>query len=257
MLTLTLMPLWLSALLLVGLTTGLSMLGPVLIRRQISLNRLSTNNEVAGFKFAVVGVLYAVTVAFAIIVVWEKFNEAEMTVAQEAAAIATIHRLAKGAGNDLAAPLQVELDKYIEAVVAQDWPVMESANGRSSPASSQALDALYGTTLAFKPAGSRDTSIQRAILGQLEVITVSRRIRMVLSRGIMPGVVWWVLFGGAVITIAFTFFFGTQNVRAQTFMTGMLTVLIFSAMLIIIAINYPFSGPVRVHPDALELVRTD
>ena len=63
-------PLWLSGLLLVGLPTGLAMLGPILIRRWVTLDRLSANNEVAGFKFAVVGVLYAVLIAFAIIVVW-------------------------------------------------------------------------------------------------------------------------------------------------------------------------------------------
>ena len=66
--------LWLSGLLLVGLTTGLAMLGPILVRRYVTLERLTANNEVAGFKFAVVGVLYAVLLAFAIIVVWEKFD---------------------------------------------------------------------------------------------------------------------------------------------------------------------------------------
>ena len=70
----------------------------------------------------------------------------------------------------------------------------------------------------------------------------------------MPGVVWYVLFGGAVVTVAFTFFFGTQNLRAQTLMAGMLAALIFSALLVIIAIDYPFSGPVHIAPHALERV---
>ena len=51
------------------LATALAMLGPSLVRRYVTLEKLTTNNEVAGFKFAVVGVLYAVLVAFAIIVV--------------------------------------------------------------------------------------------------------------------------------------------------------------------------------------------
>jgi hypothetical protein len=56
----------------------------------VSLERLSSNNEVAGFKFATVGVLYAVLLAFAVIVVWEKFSAAEDHVALEAAAAATL-----------------------------------------------------------------------------------------------------------------------------------------------------------------------
>ena len=66
----TTMPLWLSALLVVGVPTAIAMFGPYFVRRLVPLKTLSTNNEVAGFKFAVVGVLYAVLLAFAVIVVW-------------------------------------------------------------------------------------------------------------------------------------------------------------------------------------------
>ncbi len=62
-------PLWLAALLVVVLPTIAAMCGPALIRRRIALERLTINNEIAGFKFATVGVIYAVLVAFAIIMV--------------------------------------------------------------------------------------------------------------------------------------------------------------------------------------------
>ena len=50
--------LWLSGLLFLGATTLIAMAGPIIVRRQVSLERLIENNEVAGFKFAVIGVLY-------------------------------------------------------------------------------------------------------------------------------------------------------------------------------------------------------
>src|SRR3954470_15594423 len=67
MMFLTVLPLWVSGILLIGLPTLIAMGGPILIRRRLSLERLSTNNEVAGFKFATIGVLYAVLLAFAVI----------------------------------------------------------------------------------------------------------------------------------------------------------------------------------------------
>jgi hypothetical protein len=69
------------------------MVGPVIVRRRVNLDKLTTNNEVAGFKFAVIGVLYAVLLAFAVIVVWEKFNDAEKFVAQEVGGAAALYRL--------------------------------------------------------------------------------------------------------------------------------------------------------------------
>jgi hypothetical protein len=52
-------PLWLLGFLLVGLTTILACLGPLFVRRFVTLEKLRANNEVAGFKFATVGTLYA------------------------------------------------------------------------------------------------------------------------------------------------------------------------------------------------------
>ena len=47
-----------------------------------------------------------------------------------------------------------------------------------------------------------------------------RRERRVMADGIVPAIIWVVLFGGAFLTIGFTFFFGAENLRAQLVMTG-------------------------------------
>ncbi len=53
------------------------------------------------------------------------------------------------------------------------------------------------------------------------------------------------------MTITFTFFFGAHSLRVQTAMTAFLSILIFSELLIIVAINRPFSGTVKVQSQAL------
>jgi hypothetical protein len=68
---LTSQSLWISGAIIVGGGTLLAMLGPALIRRYVALDCLTVNNEIAGFKFATVGVLYAVLLAF-VVMVWEK-----------------------------------------------------------------------------------------------------------------------------------------------------------------------------------------
>jgi hypothetical protein len=65
------------------------------------------------------------------------------------------------------------------------------------------------------------------------------------------------LFGGGILTVTFTFFFGTENLRAQTLMTALLSLLIFSELLTIVVIDRPFSGPVKVEPLALARVLED
>jgi hypothetical protein len=245
-------PLWLSGLLLVGLPTGLAMLGPILIRRWVTLDRLTANNEVAGFKFAVVGVLYAVLIAFAIIVVWEKFDNADNTVAREAGAATNVYRLSYGLAEAPATSLRARLSAYLAATISDDWRAMEHAN--ESASARVALDAVYGSVLVSLSPEVRDSALVAEILHQLDVITQERRARLVAADGTVPGVIWPVLFGGAAVTIGFTFFFGSQNLFAQSLMTGLLSVVIFSGLWIVLVIDRPFSGAVTVTPDAIAKV---
>ena len=97
----------------------------------------------------------------------------------------------------------------------------------------------------------RDTALVSEILHQLDTITEMRRARLSAAEGLVPGLIWPILFGGAVITIAYTFFFGTKNLGAQTLMTGMLSIIIFSGLLTAIVIDQPFAGVVKVKPSAL------
>src|ERR671912_1894060 len=183
---LTAEPLWLSGTLLLGVATLLAMASPVLVRRRVSLDRLRVNNEVAGFKFATVGVLYAVLLAFAVIIVWEKFSEAEHAAAQEAGAAATLYRLADGIGGDPGAALRDGLTRYVRAAIAEDWPAMERSG--SSHAVTRGLDAAYAALLTFTPSDGRGTAVLAETLRQLDGLTEARRTRLVLASGAVPGV---------------------------------------------------------------------
>ncbi len=248
-------PLWLVGAPLLALMTLISMAGPVVVRRWVPLERLRTNNEVAGFKFAVVGVLDAVLLAFAVIVVWEKFTEADNNVALEAGAAVTIYRLADGVGGAQGAALHDAIGAYLGSAIQDDWPSM--GRGYESPATTAALGHVYADLLRFRPTDERAQVVMAEVLYQLDQLSQARRARLVMVTGIVPGIVWVVLFLGAFVTIGFTFFFGAENLKAQAVMTGALASLIFASLLIIIAIDQPFTGTVKVPPDALADVLRD
>ena len=255
MLALTTLPLWLSALLLVALPIAIAMAGPFVIRRYVRYERLRTNNEVAGFKFATVGVLYAVLLAFAIIVVWEKFNVSENDVAKEAGAAATIYRLSDGLTAERRTALRGALNAYLNAAINKDWPAME--RGALDPGVTTTLNNIYVTLLNAGAGTGADTVLIAEILRQLDEVSAARRARFVTADGNVPNILWFVLFGGAIITVGFTFFFGTPNLHAQALMTGALAALVFSSLLTVIVIDHPFAGSVKVEPEALMHVLED
>jgi Protein of unknown function (DUF4239) len=243
--------LWLSGLIIIGLGTLLATLGPTVVRHFVTLDKLTTNNEIAGFKFATVGVLYAVLLAFAIIVVWQKYSDAETTVAQEAGAATSIFQLSYGIDEKPGIALRSALSSYLAHAIADDWPAMERVAPGGSQSARRALDSVYTALLTFQSNSPVDGAVLAEILHQVDQLTQARRVRLVEAEGVVPGVVWLILFGGAVVTLGFTFFFGAESLRAQTLMTALLAVLMLSELFIIVAIDRPFTGTVRVEPSAL------
>jgi hypothetical protein len=57
------LPTWLVVFVLLILTSAAA-LAPVIIKRRVRLERLVLNNEVAGFKYATLGVFYCVRLGF-------------------------------------------------------------------------------------------------------------------------------------------------------------------------------------------------
>lgn len=244
-------PVWVLVLLL-AIFTLLAMAGPVLVRRAVPLDRLRTNNEVAGFKFAVIGVLYAVLLAFVVIIAWERFHEAERALAAEAGAAGAISRLSTGLDAGGAAEVRRRTAAYLQSVLADEWPSM--ARGHSSPGTSQALTDLYEAVLRERPGDMHDADLQTDLFRQLDQLTAARRDRLVMAGGTVPGVIWFVLILGAVLTIMFTYLFGSQYVVMQSLMTGVLAAIIFSAILVVVAIDQPFTGAIVVEQEPLRAV---
>jgi len=68
----------------------------------------------------------------------------------------------------------------------------------------------------------------------------------------MPVIIWVVLLGARVITIGFSFLFGTRNTAAQLVISIGLALTIALVMLSIMALEQPFAGITRVQPQAFE-----
>lgn len=246
------LPLWLGAFLTVILPTALAMLGPIAVRKRYPLSVLVKNNEIAGFKFATVGVIYAVILAFAIVAVWDKFNEAEALVLREAGAAATLYRISAGEEPNARATRSA-LDNYLTAVIEDDWPQM--AVSREGREAAKALDRLYSAAMLLGEGKSAGVSVE--IMTELANITEARRGRLHHAMGVVPPALWLMLVFGALLTIGFTYFFGLENLKSQATMTGGLASIVFLGLFVIVSYDHPFTGEVFVEPHPIKAVLED
>ncbi len=144
---------------------------------------------------------------------------------------------------------------YLNAAITDDWPAMDKATVNAGGPAKQALDAIYRMLSVVND--QRNRAVVAEIFSQLDRMAEARRSRLIAAEGAVPNVIWLVLLTGAAVTITFTFFFGMESLLAQTVMTALLALLISSELLVLIAVDRPFTGAVKVHPIALAEVLAD
>jgi hypothetical protein len=242
----------LQALVIIVGSVALALFGVLHVRKRVPLEVQMEQNEVAGFFIAVLGVVYGVLLAFAVIVVWEDYEEARAIAEREANALGDVYRMADVLPAEAREPIQAEALDYARIVVEEEWSMLE--HGRESTNALRQLEEIWLAVRAYEPNGPRDEAIYAKMLDGLQVVNDERRMRLLASRHGIPRLVWGVLIGGGIVTVLFTYFFGLKNERAQLAMTGMYVASIGFVLFLIVAVDHPFSGTVRIEPDAMELV---
>jgi hypothetical protein len=242
------MPALIWGILVVGTTVSLAIGGMLLVRRSVTLAGLERHNQAAGYIYSVIGVVYAVLLAFIAIVVWEQHTRAKTGVEQEANALGDLYRDAQAFPEEVRMRLHHQIRTYIRVVVEKEWPAM--ASGEASPEAWKAYDQLWVAYQRFQPRNAYENAWYAESLGRLNQLGDHRRLRLLANRSAVPGIMWVVLLGTGMVTIGFSFFFGIENVWAQVLMVAALAATISLLLFLILALDQPFSGVAAVEPEA-------
>jgi hypothetical protein len=233
---------------------GGSMLGALaammLVRRWVAVSALEAHSEVAGFVYAVLGVVYAVTLAFVVVVVWQQFETAKADAEAEASALIDLARLASALTDSDRRRVHEVLLAYTGAVIDEEWDSL--SRGEASRRASEQADELWRVFRQVEPRTEREKAFLAQSLTQLTAFDDARRLRLFVSQDAVPAVLWAVLIAGAILVVGFSLLFGVRNPGSHAAITAAVAASISLPLFLIVAFDHPFRGGVRVHPSAFE-----
>jgi hypothetical protein len=234
--------------------------GLELVQRLVPATSRQPHNDVAGFIYAALGVIYAVLLALVVIAVWEEYRAASETVEQEANALAEIfwlgHRLPEPEGSHI----QELARSYAQDVIDEEWPLMEQGQAplmtqtQGTPAGWTLIDEIRANLQEFQPRTPADEQLYAEGLDQVQRLADARRMHLVAAEEGIPGVLWAVLIFGGVAAIGFTYLFGLANTWAYRLMVFTLAAVIGLVLFTVGALEHPFSGGARVGTGAFDLI---
>jgi hypothetical protein len=227
-------------------SVGGSVAGLLLVRRFVPLPVLVEHNDVAGFIFAAVAVIYAVILASVVVAVWEAYERDRDRVSQEAARIVNMYRESSSFSDPDRDALRAAIRAYTESVVDSEWPAMK--DGENSPKTELSMEHLWKALHDIDPANEGEGNWYQGAIDSLKNVSSLRQERLGSSTETMPTVLIVLLIFGGVITVSYTYLYGVRNIYGQALMTAALASTIGMAIALVLVLDGPFRGDTAISP---------
>ena len=246
-------PTWLwGGALVIGVTV-LSCLALAVLHRFVDAEIRRHHNDVMAAAMGIVGVAYAVLLAFVAVAAWESFSGGNKIVDTEASFVADLYRQTIGLPETKGGPLKDTIRKYLDQVVDEEFPAQR--RGEMSQAGRPTLVSLQAMIARIDPNTPGETVISTALMQTMNGLYAARRTRTLAADDSIPEVVWWITAFGTTLTIGFTFLFGTRNFSMHLAMTGMVAASMSLVIVLIMSLDRPFRGELSVSTQAYENAR--
>ncbi|HEY3918876.1 MAG TPA: hypothetical protein VGL83_13845 [Stellaceae bacterium] len=247
-------PTWEMASVACAVIVGVSLIGLVITSRLIPVEFRRKHNEFAGFNSALVGVVFAVLLAFVAVAAWGTFDKAADTAEMEASLAGDLFRDSFTMPDPIKADLAGDMRDYVDVVLNQEWPAM----AKGAHFGDDGWAPLYRFQQRLTRVQTSDL-IQAAVVSEalrrLNSLYDARRERILAARDHIAPMVWRVVLIGAGLTILFTYLFGMESFTMHLVMTGAVAIALALVIVLIVAFDYPFRGQVQVTPEGFQNVR--
>jgi hypothetical protein len=218
-----------------------------LVTRTSSGSSRRESNDFTGAVVAVIGTTYAVLLAFMLSGVWNMFQQAQINAEQEANDLVNVFRISAQLPDPARQTIQDLARQYAQNAIQSEFPSM--ANDQVPPQGGQMISRMWTTAGDVRANTSEQSGAVADLMATLRNLTEHRRIRILQSHEMLPGILWLVLIAGGIITVAAACFFGVPNFRFHLLQIVVLSFLISLVLVAIADIDRPYQGNVKVSPD--------
>ncbi|MEU6928872.1 hypothetical protein [Streptomyces sp. NPDC046385] len=199
----------------------------------------SETPDVIEYMTMMIGVVYAIVLGLAIAGVWEARSAAQETVRQEAQALHEISARAEVYPVAARERIRSDVDTYVRYVVEDEFPHM-TEHGELSDKGTELLEKVRRSVTDYQPANDFEGQAYQPLVDQVAVADDARGARGQSAGDTMPGVVWFGLIIGALVTVGLIFTLQIRRTGKELLLAGLFSALIAFLLFLIWDFDAPF-----------------
>jgi hypothetical protein len=243
-----------TVILAISVATGaalVSVLGIRFVRWRVSQDTLSSHQVAVDPMLNVVATLYAVLLGFVVAAAMDRYEKVRDNADTEANSVHTIYHLARGLPENDRIAIRKSCRDYCYTVIHDEWPEMD--RGNTSAKAWDAYSKMWDQIMSFTPDNDREICADEGLVAEMQQLAENRSNRVVALKRTVGPATWLFVWGGAAITMIFTYFMAARRTVFQSVMTALVAFTVGLNMVLLMVIATPFSGDFKIHSTAFEL----
>lgn len=231
---------WLAPIILVVAVT-VAIAAKLLVRRRAPVGGWFADSPRSAGTLSVIGTMFAVVLAFVILLALQSYQRAREGASVEAVAISELNSVAGVFKPPVSDRLQGGLVCYARAVIDDEWPAMRE--GRSSDLVQSWTERVHRDFANADPKGAREESAYAQWFDEQAQRRDGRRERLAEATPFVPIPLWFVLGLGASLTIAYMVAQADrrEGLFIQAIPIGFVTALVTAGLLVIFFLDHPYA----------------
>ncbi|HEY5944200.1 MAG TPA: DUF4239 domain-containing protein [Kofleriaceae bacterium] len=252
------MPSWLKTTLrltaIIAVVSIASFAGLVAFRNVFGVDTIE-DGDALGSYLQVLGGIYAVLLAFVVIVVWGQFNDARGFVHREANALTDLHRTAAGLPEQARDVIQQGLCEYVDAVIADEWHAMTCGDHATIERIGQRLDRVWSAIHTCMPLNECQHTVYAEVLARFNDLSETRTNRLSAATAKIPTAMNVLLYTGAVIIVGSMYLMPFHQFWLHAIVTAALAGAVAHILFLIHDLDTAFAGDYQVDKGPFERAR--
>lgn len=240
------MPQWLRTTLrlaaVVLVAAAASIVGLAVSRNVIDYESLRHSSDSLGTFVQTLGGIYAVLLAFVVVVVWGQFNEGRSYVDREANALIDLHRTASGLPAHSRTVIQDGLRHYVDAVVKDEWEAMADRDQATIERIGHMLDVVWTAIHSCMPKNQCQQAMYSEVLSRFNDLTEHRTNRLNTAGQNIPIAMTVLLYTGALIMIGAVYVLPFDRFWLHALVTGTMSGAVAHILFLIHDLDDAFDG---------------
>lgn len=241
-------PEWVSIVAFLGGLPALMLGVQRLVRRWFPRWESGEHNDAAGVMLSAAVVVYSVAIGLCVVTLWEKLDDAQRATQAEATNLAAVAEGGKVCDAAVAEQIRSGVIAYNRDVVDR-WS--QRIRGEPQDAVSRDLDALVATVSRLQPQTQAQHAFVDDAMGRLTRESELRATSVHLARDQqLPDVLWVAVLGGSLVVLGLCLTCGVRDGVLRRILLVGVTATVGINLFLVIELNYPFYGTIRVGPDS-------